>query len=270
MSQQSRRFCFTLNNFTEEELKQLERVGESAVVKYAIFAREIGESGTPHLQGYVETTKRFTYKGLLTALKCARLSLRIAKGTAAENLAYISKENPPFVFGTPMSQGTRTDLNSLRQDIIDGKSMLEIADTDFNAYCRYRKSFECYKQLVQERTEFPPPQVYVLFGKPGTGKTRYVHDNHEDIWSWPGKEWFDGYDNNEVALFDDFDGSDFAYRLLLRVLDRYPIRVPTKGGHVPWRPSIIYLTSNLRPEQWYRLEDNSALMRRITEIKSFE
>lgn len=42
----SRNWCFTLNNYTEEEIKNLEKLE----CKY-IFQEEKGENGTPHLQG---------------------------------------------------------------------------------------------------------------------------------------------------------------------------------------------------------------------------
>ncbi len=50
---QSRRWIFTLNNYTEEEVADLER--EEEVFTYLLFGKEIVSStGTPHLQGYFE------------------------------------------------------------------------------------------------------------------------------------------------------------------------------------------------------------------------
>jgi hypothetical protein len=156
------------------------------------------------------------------------------------------------------------------KDLIDnGGTLLQVAEADFKSYVRYKRSLEGYRQMVQEETEYEKPKVTVLWGEPGTGKSRFIYDNHKDIWAWPGKEWFDGYTGQEVALFDDFDGTDFSYRLLLRVLDRYKINVPIKGGHVAFRPKYIYITSNLRPEDWYNLKNYKALLRRIDEIKHF-
>lgn len=65
----------------------------------------------------------------------------------------------------------------------------------------------------------------VHWGAPGTGKTRYCHDlarifYDDDIWVHGGGNWFDGYEGQAVAVFDDFYGCvDFG--LLLKVLDRY-------------------------------------------------
>ena len=49
-----RRFCFTYNNYKNSEV--LDFVAKFSAMKTCkfIFQREIGEKGTPHLQGYCE------------------------------------------------------------------------------------------------------------------------------------------------------------------------------------------------------------------------
>lgn len=43
------RFCFTLNNWTQEEYEDL----TSRQVKWMVIGKEVGDNGTPHLQGCV-------------------------------------------------------------------------------------------------------------------------------------------------------------------------------------------------------------------------
>lgn len=266
-SKQSRRWCFTLNNYTEEDLTFWDSAVLNNVVTYVLYAKEVGqECGTPHLQGYLELAKKKTLKGLKSTLQ-ATIHLEVAKGSLAQQVAYISKQSTPVTFGTPMAQGKRNDLEEVKDLLDSGASMAAIAETHFSNFIRYERGFRSYINLSRQSRNRDPPEVYALVGKPGTGKTRYVHDKHEDIWSWGGDRWFDGYDGHEIALFDDFDGGDLSYRMLLRVLDRYPMKVPVKGGFSVWIPRRIYLTSNLRPEQWYNLEDPAALLRRIKVIE---
>lgn len=108
------------------------------------------------------------------------------------------------------------------------------------------------------------------------GKTRSVWENattEEDVFVYPGGGWFDGFDNHPIVLFDDFGGSEFKISYLLKLLDRYPLRVPIKGGFVEWNPLEIYITSNLNPNVWYpnaHAEHVAALFRRFTNIVKFE
>jgi hypothetical protein len=114
--------------------------------------------------------------------------------------------------------------------------------------------------------------VVVYYGPTGTGKTRAVMDNlpsPDDLWTYSGDGWFDGYDGHKIVLFDDFSGSEFKISFLLRLLDRYPMQVRIKGGFVNWCPEEIYITSNLNPDQWYpnaHQEHIDALKRRLTAV----
>lgn len=58
-SPQSDKWCFTFNNYTEEEHQQiLSWCAEDPEVKEYVIGEEVGEQGTPHLQGYLRLTKR--------------------------------------------------------------------------------------------------------------------------------------------------------------------------------------------------------------------
>jgi len=86
-----RQWVFTLNNYEDPEDvdRLLTRFGESDV-RFAIFGCEVGESGTPHLQGYVSFMNA---KRLSECKKVIgdRAALFAAKGNEKQNIKYCSK-----------------------------------------------------------------------------------------------------------------------------------------------------------------------------------
>lgn len=102
----AKRWCFTLNNYTEEEISAIVPLFKE-YCDCAFFSHEIGDSGTPHLQGYVEfivqrrpmsvidCTTRIHW-GDKDGKPCTR------KATRAKNLAYCTKDNAlVFSWGLP-------------------------------------------------------------------------------------------------------------------------------------------------------------------------
>lgn len=81
-------WCFTINNYTEEELNKLVQSLNSDD-KYVI-GKEVGKEGTPHLQGYI----KFYRKCRLTALKKLneRAHWEKCKGNEKDNVKYCTKD----------------------------------------------------------------------------------------------------------------------------------------------------------------------------------
>lgn len=259
----SRRWVFTLNNYTCEEEKSLSLGGER--IKYITWGRERGESGTPHLQGFVQ------FKAPTSLRQVKEISERahweIARGNNDQAITYCHKDGDYFEWGDRPAQGKRNDMEELKELVFAGKSGVELARAHFGSYVRYQRGIEKVVQQVRREREKIPPVVKYIWGPTGSGKTRFAYDNHEDIWTYPGKGWFDGYSGQKVALLDDLRADDgLSFGFLLRLLDRYPLDVPVKGGHVVWDPEIIYITSNIKPEELFRMHDSAPLLRRLTEI----
>lgn len=85
----SPRWCFTLNNYTAEEHKEL--IDKLSACNYRwIIGEEVGEQGTPHLQGYFDTDNRVRPSSLKLSHK--RTHFERARGTDLENYKYCSKE----------------------------------------------------------------------------------------------------------------------------------------------------------------------------------
>jgi len=103
-------------------------------MKYLVFGREVGESGTRHLQGYVsfDKPKRFT-----EALKFFEDGTHIepTKGTPLQASTYCKKDGDFEEYGTHPQQGKRTDLDNLKEAIKDGeRNPKRLRDAHMAAY----------------------------------------------------------------------------------------------------------------------------------------
>lgn len=274
-SKQARNWCFTLNNYEENgEKRVLQGGAEDENVCYMVIGKEIGESGTPHLQGYVQFTKRIAL-GTVKRLVGTRAHCEVSRGTPKQAADYCKKDGDyQEIGGIRGGQGTRSDLAEVYQACRQGQTFSQIGETYPSAALRYGSGIQRIRQLSRPTREFAPT-IWCFWGKTGSGKTRRVWEfsNGNALWVHPGERWFDGYDGQPAVLFDDFDGSWFKLSFLLRLLDRYPMPVAIKGGHTWWTPKTIYITSNIKPQEWYtQANDNhqAALMRRLREFGTIE
>jgi len=114
-----KRWCFTLNNFEENDSYKNGAIFTvlKELCNLAIVGSEIGESGTPHLQGYFETKIKCRP---IEKFKCKNIHFESAKGTRDENKVYCSKEgNVVLAFGFPEEIRVISVLRPWQQEIVD-------------------------------------------------------------------------------------------------------------------------------------------------------
>ena len=264
-----RNLCFTANNYDESFFPNLIR---DPRVRYAIAGRENAPTtGTPHLQGYVEFLSPITHGQAQALLPGAHFAVR--RGTAQQAADYCRKEDSePFEYGTISNQGRRSDLAAVVEVIQDGGSMRDVAEQFPEQFVRYHKGFLALNNTLAKKRNGEAPEVVVLWGPTGTGKSHVARQETTDPYVW-GPEmgtWFDGYDNHAHVIFEEFRGQ-LTFGMLLRLLDKYDLSVQVKGGRVNFCPTKIYITSPLHPKDWYtNLEGTDKLdqlLRRITSVR---
>ncbi|QBX89262.1 replication associated protein [Apis mellifera virus-4] len=270
----ARTWVFTINN-PESPLD----FSDKGDVRYCVYQEETGENGTRHYQGYLELTRTYTLNMLKKLKGFERAHFEQRRGTRDQARQYAMKEDTrvagPWEHGVWVrsGQGNRTDLDSVRRSIAEGASDLDLADNHFSEWVKYRNSFKEYRRLKMGQRDWPM-EVQFFYGPPGTGKSLSAKSENPDAY-WKGRsEWWDDYSSQRTIILDDFYGW-LPWDFLLRLLDRYPLLLGTKGNHVQMQSRKIVITSNAPPSTWYtNLQEKAkinmdALWRRITEIRIY-
>lgn len=258
-----RGYVFTLNNWTEDEYEKIKKIS----CDYLIIGKETGESGTPHLQGFIYKKSVLTFNGIKKSIP--RAHIEAMKGTAEQASTYCKKENNFYEHGEhPVGKGTRTDLDAVRDVIKETGKMSEVVQVA-TSYQSVRMA-ECILKYNEKPRNWKPNVIWI-YGETGIGKTRKAYEmlGDELYRAHTNGKWFEGYDAHENVLIDDLRGDFMKYHELLGLLDRYGFRVECKGGSRQFLAKNIIITSHKRPEEIFcgkNEEDIKQLLRRIDEI----
>lgn len=262
----AKNWALTLNNPTDTCLGF-----DESLMNYMICGNEKGEKGTRHIQGYVQFKKRTR----LTAIKklWPRVHAEVARGLPQQNKDYCSKEEDWHEHGTLQpGQGTRNDLNELKELISKGARRDEIREINYGAYIRYGRAIRQDIRDCQKHRNWNT-ELYIHWGDTGTGKSRYCHETFPDAYWKSRGEWWDGYEGHEIVILDEFYGW-LPISELLRLCDRYPHQVPVKGGFEKFVAREIHITSNKSWREWWPNITNETVLaafeRRITRCTHYK
>lgn len=134
----SNRVCFTLNNYTDEDLGEVENLDNvKEDIKYFVAGLEQGEKGTPHIQGFIHITKDPKSCGIKFWKNYFgfgnRAHFESAHGTDEQSKNYCTKEGPYIEIGLPSMPGDK-----FRQIYETAKEDLEKAiNLDFEFGMKY-------------------------------------------------------------------------------------------------------------------------------------
>jgi len=197
-------WCFTLNNYTEVDVQRLLSLETSELVSYCIFGRETGESGTPHLQGFISFVTRKTLAAAVAL--CGQAHFTVTR-QVQNSITYCKKEGNWTEFGIPpssTSQGKRTDIDAFKDDVVQGNLDLKsIRTLHSEVYARYPRF--CIEFVLDHQ---PKPSV------PNHPLRQWQQTLYQDLCLPPdprkvvflvdivgnsGKTWFSHYfTNNDV------------------------------------------------------------------------
>lgn len=264
-------WCFTLNNYTEDDVNFLINEEQST---YLVFGKEVGESGTPHLQGYVNWGKTVKRRAAMVKF-LPRASWRVANGTADENYAYCTKDGDFFEHGVkPASNKAKQkkggDSNKRRWEEAWECAMndnMEGIDADIRIRCyNTLKKIKRDASLMTKKPDTTEKMLW-FWGKSGTGKSRKAREDYPDCYLKACNRWWDGYvpGSRNTVLIEDFDKRHDGLIHYLKIWsDRYDFPVEVKGCSMRIRPERIVITSNYHPSQiWTEEADLGPILRRF-------
>lgn len=290
MSRPSRNWCITVFDFPHEDGTGFSLPDRHPDFKYCILQLEqCPTSQRLHWQGYIELKKPYRMAGLKKLCNDQTMHLEARRGTQQQAIDYCKKLDTAvgtfMEFGTLQTeQGKRSDLESLVAMTRAGATTKELLDAHPGTYARYYRAVDHIRHSgaidKPDRNQVGDLEVALFFGTSGQGKSRraeeWAAENGYSYWALPiqnnGTLWFHNYNGEQVAVLEDFSGKIHLDQLL-RILDRYPCQVPTKGGFVWWCPRFIIITTNVHPLDWYdytkRADSWNALKRRIHQTINF-
>jgi len=240
---------------------------------YAVFQLEsCPQTGRRHVQGYVRFSQSIRMGALQRAMPGGHFEG--AKAKEAENIKYCSKDESrvdgPWSYGEPAQPGKRSDLATVRELVASGASMRVIVP-QVNSLQSIKTAEVLFKYMEKPR-DFKP-EVRWYFGSTGSGKTRSAIEEFPEAWiSARNLKWWEGYDAHEVVIVDDFRRDFCTFHELLRIVDRYPFRVETKGSSRQLLAKVIIITCPWSPAELYEsrgVEDVGQLVRRIDVQRQF-
>lgn len=278
-----RRWCLTINN-EERSLEELsEYIQNLEHFKYAIFQREKGEkTETPHIQMFIIFTcgKRFsTIQNYFP-----RAHIEDAKGTNTQCRDYCSKSETriegPVELGAFAEERARTDISNFMELVKLGTDYSDLEKLYPKLYLDNISKLDKIKEnarLEKFSKILRDIEVTYIYGEPGIGKTSYIVNKYElgTFYSVPFYKYgnFDNYNGEDIIVFDEF-ASQVDITLMNKLIDRYPMQLPSRYASKVACYTKVYIISNLPLSSLYPNDRESGLynafLRRIHTVIKFD
>jgi len=258
-------YCFTLNNWTEDELTAIKAIE----CKYLVIGKETGEEGTPHLQGYIHFNRNVRFSTVKAAIP--RAHIETAKGSAAQNATYCKKDGDFVELGLcPMSQGEASKATYAQ---ILAKA--EEGDYDWIKANHPRMWIQFSTKLESLRQ----PSNSILGGElmhewwvgpTGSGKSSLLWELYPKHFQKDSNKWWCGYRHQPVVAIEEWSPKNECTGSYLKIwADRYPFTGQIKGGSLQRiRPSKLIILSNYEITDCFPdHRDSDPLRRRFTVMR---
>lgn len=255
----AKNWCMTINNYDEVEIGTIGLKLQTWCIYYVV-GKEVGESGTPHLQCFFSLKAKKRMAALKKIFPTAHLEVKSKKSTMREAADYCKKDGDFFEFGVLPEEGREKGLKVINDNYEETVALAKDGDIlainpehllkYYNTIKRIKHDF---KKMPENLTweEGHQPNIWI-HGPTGTGKSWRAREMLGDGFytKIAANKWWDKYDGEDGVLIEDMDTSHSYMGGYMKIWsDKYAFSVEVKCSADLIRPKIIIVTSNYSIEQ---------------------
>lgn len=274
------KWSYTWNNYPEGT--PLDWIANEDVT-WHICGYEVGDSGTPHIQGFVHFVKRTR----LTALKKkypGTIHWEAQRGNDTDCSDYVHKigkhsdKAHTKVPGTEVFEigGPGKNVPAEIISMAKKREFNEISEEYPTHFLRHGNFIKQIADLTQAKpTNLDALDNYWVYGDSGVGKSYYCrnHWGADNTYTLSaGQKWWPNYRGEATIHIEDLDESHSGLLASLKQWgDHYPFYIEDKGTGRSIRPTRIVISSNISIEdmKWSR-PHKDAINRRYKTILFLE
>lgn len=231
--------------------------------EYLLVAKEAHKDGTPHIHVFLTAKKKvqtrsstyFDIGGYHGNYQSARDSDDV--------IQYVRKsDSEPLEYGIYVGNNQSVvQKRALQNKLMLAMPTHQLVDDGIIHISQYKQIKEAIQMYNIDKTVVPdymPKTCVWIYGKTGTGKSRYIRDNYPNqAYFKPQNKWWDGYHGQKIVLIDDFDLSGQCLGHYLKIwADCYSFVAEVKGSTLKPVIEKFYITSQYLPRDiWCQGKD---------------
>jgi len=272
-ARRSRAWVFTWNNYTDDTTDLIDQHFLNDAVRYVVYGRETGDSGTPHLQGYIEYEAARTRQQVAKKLPGAYVAIR--RGTAAQAADYCKKGNEFIEYGEISDSA---DDKKAKAKEAYGMIVKKAEEGDLGwVKENYPKVYLQWKPRLED---ICIPNTAIIdgdlqnewwVGATGTGKSKRLWTEYPAHYQKELNKWWCGYRGEEVVAIEEWSPKNECTGSQLKIwADRYPFTGQIKGGSLKKiRPKKIIVLSNYTIEECFPAKEDHLPLKRRFKVTMF-